>query len=45
MAKLVWPHIVNFSGGVHEFGRLLIVIHDTGLTIAWKQLVKFDWKI
>jgi hypothetical protein len=40
-----WTFIVRKIGGVHEFGRLWIVIHDHGLTIAWKQVEKFDWRL
>lgn len=45
MARLAWRHVVDIAGGVHEFGRLWIIIHNTGLTVAWKQVQRIDWKI
>lgn len=41
----VWPGVVRLCGGIHEFGRLWVIVHDNGLSIAWKQVEKFDWRI
>lgn len=38
-----WRSVSRWIGGVHMFGPLWVVIHDAGLTIAWRQVVKFDW--
>jgi hypothetical protein len=45
MIKRIWPYIVNRIGGVHEFGRLWIVIYNDGLSVAWRQVEKIDWRI
>lgn len=39
-----WRRIlVARIGGVHMLGPLWLVVHDAGLTVAWRQIVKFDW--
>lgn len=45
MIARLWPFVVNTIGGVHEFGRLWVVIHDRGISIAWRQVEKFDWRL
>ncbi len=37
--------IVSYFGGVHMLGRLWIIIHDRGVTVAWRQVVRRDWSI
>lgn len=39
----IWPLIVRAIGGVHEFGRFDLIIHDRGVTTAWDQIVTHDW--
>lgn len=45
MKARFWPYLVNAIGGIHEIGPLWIIIHDNGLTIAWRQVEKFDWRL
>lgn len=40
----IWRRISSAVGGVHMFGPLWVVIHDRGLAVAWRQVVKFDWE-
>lgn len=39
----MWKQIVRQIGGVHEIGRLTIVIHDRGAYVAWDQVVQLEW--
>ena len=39
----IWRLVTRCIGGVHMFGPLWVVAHDHGLTIAWKQIVRYDW--
>lgn len=41
----MWRNISSYIGGVHMFGPMWIVIHDGGVTIAWKQIVRADWRV
>jgi hypothetical protein len=36
--------MIRWAGGVHEFGRLWIVIHDRGVLIAWEQIERWSWE-
>lgn len=29
--------------GVHDCGPLTVIIHDDGVTIAWRRIVKAEW--
>jgi hypothetical protein len=45
MERRIWRGVVKLVGGVHMIGRLWIIIHDHGLSIAWRQIEKFDWRL
>ena len=30
--------------GVHDIGPLTIVIHDDGVTIAWRRIVRLEYR-
>ncbi len=34
---------VKMCGGVHMLGPVWVVIHDRGVMIAWKQVVKWSY--
>jgi hypothetical protein len=42
--RKLWYRLSCAIGGVYEFGPLWIFLHDAGLSIAWKQIEKFDWR-
>lgn len=33
-----WLFIVRVVGGVHMMGPLWVIVHDLGLTVAWRQI-------
>ena len=42
---MIWRFIVRTMGGFHEVWPVTVVIHDHGLTICWKRVVQFDWRV
>jgi hypothetical protein len=44
LRRRAWFRLSCAIGGIYEFGPLWIILHDDGLSIAWKQIEKFDWR-
>lgn len=44
LSRKVWANVCKIVGGVHMLGHLWVVIHDGGVTVAWKQIVRADWR-
>jgi len=41
----IWRWLSNHFGGVHEFGRLWLVIHDHGVNLSWVSGRVERWRI
>lgn len=42
--RKLWYRLSCTIGGVYKLGRLWVIIHDDGLSVAWKQREKIDWR-
>lgn len=41
--RALWVAIVNRLGGVHDWGKYTLVVHDDGLTFCVHRIVRWDW--
>jgi hypothetical protein len=41
----IWRWLSNRFGGVHDFGRLSLVIHDHGVNLSWVSGMVERWRI
>lgn len=44
LRRRAWFRLSCAIGGVYKVGALWVILHDAGLSIAWKQREKIDWR-
>ena len=44
MAERIWRIVVRLVGGMHGYGwsPLCVCIHDRGMFVAWRQVMKWE---
>lgn len=44
--RRIWPWVVAAVGGLYGYGwcPLNVCVHDRGLLIAWRQIVRWEWR-
>ena len=42
--RTAWARVVRWFGGDVEVGPLLVAITDRGALLAWRRVIKWEWR-
>ena len=40
-----WRSVVRLVGGIYTLGALSVMIHDRGILVAWRQVIKWERRL